>query len=150
MQRLLGAFLWEVALEDTAVKPEPSGDGALVGVGASAGRVTGPVRVIRDEADLGRLEPGEVLVCPSTHSTWALVFARAAALVTDHGGMLAHPAIVAREHGIPAVVGTGRATSTLVDGQVVTVDGGAGRVEVVGGTRSPRTAGPANGQVHVG
>lgn len=86
------------------------------------------MRVIRDEAQLRRLNPGEVLVCPGTHSTWAIVFGRAAALVTDHGGMLSHPSIVAREHGIPAVVGTGRATSTLVDGQIVTVDGGTGRV----------------------
>ena len=92
--------------------------------------MTGRVRVIRSEADLSALEPGEILVCPSTHSSWSVVFARAAALVTDHGGMLAHPAIVAREYGIPAVVGTGVATSSLVDGQMVTVDGTTGRVEM--------------------
>jgi rifampicin phosphotransferase len=88
------------------------------------------VRVVRHEAELSSLEPGEILVCPSTHSSWSVAFARAAALVTDHGGMLAHPAIVAREYGIPAVVGTGVATSSLVDGQTVTVDGTTGRVEV--------------------
>jgi pyruvate,water dikinase len=129
MQRLLGALSWEIALEESAAPP-PSSDGALNGVGASAGRVTGRVRVIRHEAELADLQPGEVLVCPSTHSSWAIAFARAAALVTDHGGMLAHPAIVAREFGIPAVVGTGMATTSMVNGQVVTVDGTTGRVEM--------------------
>jgi pyruvate,water dikinase len=129
MQRLLGAFMWHLALEETG-KPPAAPHGALAGVGASPGRVTGRVRVIRREADLSALEPGEILVCPSTHSSWSVVFARAAALVTDHGGMLAHPAIVAREYGIPAVVGTGVATSSLADGQAVTVDGTTGRVEM--------------------
>jgi len=67
--------------------------------------------VIRGEDELSRFEAGEILVCPSTHSSWAVVFARAAAVVTDHGGVLSHPAIVAREYGIPAVVGTGSATT---------------------------------------
>jgi pyruvate,water dikinase len=129
MQRLLGAFTWHLALEETG-KPPAAPHGALAGVGASPGRVTGRVRVIRHEAELSALEPGEILVCPSTHSSWSVAFARAAALVTDHGGMLAHPAIVAREYGIPAVVGTGVATSSLVDGQTVTVDGTTGRVEM--------------------
>lgn len=129
MQRLLGAFFWHVALEE-AGEPPAAPHGALAGVGASAGRVSGRVRVIRHEAELASLEPGEILVCPSTHSSWSVAFARAAALVTDYGGMLAHPAIVAREYGIPAVVGTGVATSSLVDGQTVTVDGTSGRVEM--------------------
>ena len=81
--------------------------------------------------DLLGPEAGEILVCPSTHSSWAIVFARAAAVVTDHGGVLSHPAIVAREYGIPAVVGTGSATTRLRDGQMVCVDGAAGRVEIV-------------------
>jgi pyruvate,water dikinase len=141
LQRLLGALLWETALEESN-EVHASEDGVLVGVAASAGRVTGRVRVIRDETELPRLEAGEILVCPSTHSSWAVVFARAQALVTDHGGMLSHPAIVAREYGIPAVVGTHRATSSLVDGQVVTVDGSTGRVEVRGGVGSPDEGGP--------
>lgn len=129
MRRLLGALTWHIALEETA-KPPAAPNGALAGTGASPGRVSGRVRVIRHAGELSSLEPGEILVCPSTHSSWSVAFARAAALVTDHGGMLAHPAIVAREYGIPAVVGTGVATSSLVDGQMVTVDGTAGRVEV--------------------
>jgi pyruvate,water dikinase len=129
MQRLLGAFTWHIALEETSELPTAL-HGALGGVGASPGRVSGRVRVIRHEAELSSLEPGEILVCRSTHSSWSVAFGRAAALVTDHGGMLAHPAIVAREYGIPAVVGTGVATSLLVDGQTVTVDGTTGRVEM--------------------
>ena len=122
--------MWETALE-TAPEAPASGSGMLSGAGASAGRATGRVRVIRGEDELPRFEAGEILVCPSTHSSWAVVFARAAAVVTDHGGVLSHPAIVAREYGIPAVVGTGSATTQLRDGQIVCVDGAAGRVEIV-------------------
>lgn len=85
--------------------------------------------VVRGEAELPRLRPGEVLVCPTTHSIWAVVFGRAGALVTDSGGMLSHPAILAREYDMPAVVAAGRATSLLIDGQIVTVDSTTGRVE---------------------
>lgn len=130
LQRVLEAFAWETALE-TAPEAPASGSGMLSGAGASAGRATGRVRVIRGEDELPRFEAGEILVCPSTHSSWAVVFARAAAVVTDHGGVLSHPAIVAREYGIPAVVGTGSATTQLRDGQMVCVDGAAGRVEIV-------------------
>lgn len=131
LQRLLRALTWELALEETAAVPAAA-DGALVGTGASPGRVTGRVRVIRTEEELAQFQPGEILVCPSTHSSWAVVFARATALVTDHGGALSHPSIVAREYGIPAVVGTGCATTKLVTGQTVTVDGATGRVEPAG------------------
>ena len=130
LRRLLEAFAWETTLE-TAPEAPASGSGMLSGAGASAGRATGRVRVIRGEDELPRFEAGEILVCPSTHSSWAVVFARAAAVVTDHGGVLSHPAIVAREYGIPAVVGTGSATTQLRDGQMVCVDGAAGRVEIV-------------------
>ncbi|HZA36735.1 MAG TPA: PEP/pyruvate-binding domain-containing protein [Vicinamibacterales bacterium] len=130
LRRLLDAFIWETALE-TAPEAPASGSGMLSGAGASAGHATGRVRVIRGEDELSRFEAGEILVCPSTHSSWAVVFARAAAVVTDHGGVLSHPAIVAREYGIPAVVGTGSATTLLRDGQMVCVDGAAGRVEIV-------------------
>jgi len=101
-----------------------------VGVGASPGRHTGRVRVIRSEEELARLRPGEVLVCPTTHSGWTVAFGHAGALVTDGGSMLSHPTIIAREHGIPAVVATVTATATLREGQLVTVDGSAGRVEL--------------------
>jgi pyruvate,water dikinase len=101
----------------------------LVGVPASPGRVTGRVRVIRDPAAGEALVDGEVLVAPLTAPAWTPLFARAAAVVTDIGSAQAHASIIAREYGIPAVVGCGDATRRLVDGQLVTVDGAAGRVE---------------------
>lgn len=100
----------------------------LRGVPASPGVVRGRVRVVRSEADWHRLRPGEVMVCPFTNPAWTPLFAVAAAVVTETGGAAAHAAIVAREYGIPAVMGVAGATGRLVDGQEVLVDGGAGRV----------------------
>jgi pyruvate,water dikinase len=82
--------------------------------------------VIRGAADFHRVRAGDVLVCPTTDPAWSLLFGVAGALVTDGGNVLSHAAIVAREHAIPAVVGTRRATGTLHDGQLVVVDGTAG------------------------
>jgi rifampicin phosphotransferase len=101
----------------------------LIGVPASPGRVTGRVRVIHDPAQGDALEPGEILVAPVTAPAWTPLFARAAAVVTDIGSVQAHASIIAREYAIPAVVGCGDATRRLVDGQLVTVDGAAGRVD---------------------
>jgi pyruvate,water dikinase len=78
--------------------------------------------------DAASLLPGEVLVCPTTAPPWTPLFATAAAVVTDTGGILSHCAVVAREYGIPAVVGTGVATQRIRTGQRVTVDGAAGTV----------------------
>ncbi len=104
-------------------------EGALVsGTAASRGQATGPVRVIRGPAEFGRLRSGEVLVCPYTNPAWTPLFQRAAAVVVDAGGLGSHAAIVAREYGIPAVMGTGSGTSTLADGQLVLVDGTLGVV----------------------
>jgi pyruvate,water dikinase len=104
-------------------------EGVLVsGTGASRGQATGPVRVIRAPDEFGRLRGGEVLVCPYTNPAWTPLFQRAAAVVVDAGGLGSHAAIVAREYGIPAVMGTGSGTSTLVDGQRVLVDGTRGVV----------------------
>jgi pyruvate,water dikinase len=104
--------------------------GALVGQPASPGRATGRVRVIAGPADFARFQAGEVLVARVTAPAWTPLFARAAAVVTDGGTLAAHASLVAREYGIPAVVGMGDATTRLRDGQLVTVDGGAGVVEV--------------------
>jgi phosphohistidine swiveling domain-containing protein len=102
--------------------------GAIVGQPASPGRATGPVRIVRGADDADRFQPGEVLVARATTPAWTPLFARAAAVVTDSGTLAAHASLVAREYGIPAVVGTGDATARLHDGQVVTVDGGAGTI----------------------
>jgi pyruvate,water dikinase len=82
-------------------------------------------------AEAGKLQPGDVLVAASTEPPWTPLFATASAIVTDFGGVLSHSAVVAREYRIPAVVGTGNATRTFEDGQLLEVDGNAGIVRVV-------------------
>ena len=101
--------------------------GALSGRPASAGTVTAPARVILDPVG-AHLEPGEILVAPSTDPGWTPLFLTAGGLVMEMGGPNSHGAVVAREYGIPAVVGVADATSLLSTGQEVTVDGGAGTV----------------------
>ncbi len=110
-----------------ATMADQTGD-VLTGIGASSGRVTGVARVLDGPADFARLHPGEVLVASITTPAWTSLFARAAAVVTDIGGPLSHSSIVAREYGIPAVLGTAVATRRVVDGQQITVDGDTGKV----------------------
>ena len=110
----------------------PPARGALVGDPASPGRAAGKVRVILDPGDFASFLPGEVLVARATAPAWTPLFAKAVAVVTDGGTLAAHASLVAREYGIPAVVATGDSTTRLHDGQVVTVDGGAGVVEFHG------------------
>ncbi|MFB6436990.1 PEP/pyruvate-binding domain-containing protein [Streptomyces sp. NPDC056411] len=100
----------------------------LYGVAASAGRYTGLARVITSAAEFGRLRAGEVLVCPQTTAQWAVLFPSVGALVTDRGSLLSHPAALAREYGVPAVVATGDATSVFHDGDLLVVDGSSGTV----------------------
>jgi pyruvate,water dikinase len=103
-------------------------DCLVTGQAASPGRATGPVRVVRGPEDFGRLQPGEVLVCPFTNPAWTPLFQVAVAAVVDLGSVGSHAAITAREYGIPAVMGTGNGTAVLVDGQRVEVDGATGVV----------------------
>ena len=107
----------------------PSEHALVSGSPASAGRATGPVRVIRGPHQFDELQPGEILVAPLTAPAWTPLFTRAAAVVTDVGSPASHASIIAREYGIPAVVGCGDATSRLRTGMRVTVDGGTGNVE---------------------
>ena len=104
-------------------------EGALVGSPASVGLVSGRARVILDPAG-AHLEPGEILVAPSTDPGWTPLFLTAAGLVMEMGGSMSHGAVVAREYGLPAVVGVPDATSRIRTGQWVTVDGAAGSVVV--------------------
>ena len=101
------------------------------GLAGSAGLVRGTARVIHSLAEAGKLQQGDVLVAPATEPPWTPLFATAAAIVTDSGGVLSHSAVVAREYRIPAVVGAGNATTTFKDGQLLEVDGNAGTVRVV-------------------
>jgi pyruvate,water dikinase len=126
-RRMNEAMLWALKMEFPGEVARTDGE-AIRGTPASPGSYTGRVRVVRGEADFGTVLPGDVLVCPTASPAWTFLFAIAGALVTDGGGPLAHAAIVAREHGLPAVVGTAHATAELADGQLVTVDGTAGTV----------------------
>ncbi len=114
--------------DDLLRGPVDDHDVLLRGAAASAGRATGPARVVHDTTEFARVHPGDVLVCPATTPAWTQLFARVAAIVTDTGSPSSHASIVAREYGIPAVVGTGDATARVRDGQLLTVDGAAGTV----------------------
>jgi pyruvate,water dikinase len=109
----------------------PAVEGKLFGTSGSPGRYTGTVRIIHDESEFCKLANGDVLVCSITTPAWSVLFGQAGAIVTDGGGVLSHSAIIAREHGIPAVLGTGDATRRLKNGQTVTVDGTNGVVQAV-------------------
>jgi pyruvate,water dikinase len=114
--------------------PPPADEpGVVRGHAGSPGRAAGPARVIISIADADRLRPGDILVTQATAPPWTPLFAVAAAVVTDAGGVLSHCAVVAREYGLPAVVGTGTATATIRDGQWLEVDGDAGTVRLADG-----------------
>ncbi len=103
----------------------------IKGFASSAGVVEGPARVLKRLKDIVDLQPGEVLVCPTTNPSWAPVFTNIKAAVTDIGGLTSHAAIVCREYGVPSVTGTGLATSIIKTGDIVRVDGDSGVVTIV-------------------
>jgi pyruvate,water dikinase len=101
------------------------------GFAASSGVVEGIARIVKSADELSRLQTGDILVCQVTNPTWTPVFNKIRAAVSDIGGSMSHAAIVAREYGLPAVVGTGNATSMIKDGQRIRVDGGRGIVTLL-------------------
>jgi pyruvate, water dikinase len=103
----------------------------LKGFAASRGVVEGIARVVKSVDEIGRLREGDILVCQVTNPTWSPIFSKIAAAVSDIGGSMSHAAIVAREYGMPAVVGTGTATRRIRDGQRIRVDGGLGIVTLL-------------------
>jgi pyruvate,water dikinase len=105
-------------------------ENVIKGNAASKGVACGVARVVMNLGDSMRLRKGDILVCPSTAPPWTPLFAIAAAIVTDTGGILSHSAICAREYGIPCVVGTQTATQQIADGAIITVDGGEGTVRI--------------------
>jgi phosphohistidine swiveling domain-containing protein len=111
--------------------PSDSTPELIRGNAGASGRVQGQVRVVHSLAEASKVAPGDILVAVTTAPPWTPLFATVAAVVTDTGGVLSHCAVVAREYGIPAVVGTGRATNLLHDGQWVEVDGSAGTVRLL-------------------
>lgn len=98
------------------------------GIGASAGKVSGELVIIKNSSEFDKMGEGKILVCPMTFPSWLPVMAKASAIITDAGGMLSHAAIVCREFGIPAIVGCQNATTVLKNGMMVEVDAFKGEV----------------------
>ena len=119
----------------------------IKGIGASAGQVTASARVLTGPQEFGQMEPGEVLVASITTPAWTSLFAMASGVVTDIGGPLSHSSIVAREYGIPAVLGTAVATRRISSGERIRVDGDAGTVALLDQLATGAATRPATGRV---
>ncbi|HEY0962892.1 MAG TPA: PEP-utilizing enzyme [Pseudomonadales bacterium] len=126
-------MLWGITTETlhSWARPDAGNDGDLKGYAASAGVVEGTARVLRSINDFGEVQEGDILVCPVTHPSWSPLFSKLKAAVSDIGGTMSHMAIVAREYGMPAVVGTGQATKRITSGQRIRVDGDRGIVTIL-------------------
>ena len=130
-------MLWGVTTDKVkewlkgVVMPKGEEVSEIKGFASSAGVAEGPARVLKLLKDITELQTGEVLVCPSTNPSWAPVFTKIKAAVTDIGGLTSHAAIVCREYGVPAVTGTGVSTTAIKTGDVIKVDGDTGVVTIV-------------------
>ena len=127
-------MLWGITSETLASwarDPEELDENEITGYAASPGVVEGTARVLKNVNDIGLMQEGEILVCPVTNPSWAPVFGKIKAAVSDIGGTMSHAAIVAREYGMPAVVGTGQATHRIKTGQRLRVDGDNGIVTIL-------------------
>jgi len=128
-------MLWGVTTEKVEgwldVESDDGDTSRLEGFGSSSGRVEGRAHVFTDAKNIDELEDGEILVAPLTDPAWAPVFPRAKGAVTDDGGITSHAAIVCREYGLPAVTGTGHATSLIETGDRIRIDGETGEVEIL-------------------
>lgn len=126
--RMTGMMKWLWAKMPRLVGAVPSDSALVSGTPASPGRATGTVRVVRGARDFDQLRPGDILVAPLTAPAWTPLFTRAAGIVTDVGSLASHASIIAREYGIPAVVGVANATSLITTGQQLAVDGSRGLI----------------------
>jgi pyruvate, water dikinase len=126
-------MLWGITSDSVKgwLSSSEAGDGGLKGFAASPGLVEGPARVIFGADQIGEIREGEILVAPLTAPSWAPVFGKILATVTDVGGMMSHAAIVCREYGLPAVTGTAFGTTQIKTGQRIRVDGNTGHVTVL-------------------
>ncbi len=111
--------------------PKPEDVSEIKGFASSAGVAEGPAKVLKLLEEIVTLQPGEIIVCPSTNPSWAPVFTKIKAAVTDIGGLTSHAAIVCREYGVPSVTGTGVATSVIKTGDTIRVDGDKGTVTIL-------------------
>jgi pyruvate,water dikinase len=107
------------------------GDGALRGIAASTGRVTGRARVCRSLGEISRVERGDILVTVATDPGWTTVFSIVGGVVVETGGVVAHAVMISREYGLPCVANVARACDLIPDGSTITVDGTTGRVLLV-------------------
>ena len=131
----MAVMLWGVTpqrLQDWARAQDDAGS-ELTGAAASRGQAEGPARVVRTVDEISSVRAGEILVCTITSPAWAPIFSKIEATVTDIGGIMSHAAIVSREYGLPAVVGTGTATTRIHTGQRLRVDGSTGVVTILDG-----------------
>ncbi|GEP39428.1 hypothetical protein NPS01_30910 [Nocardioides psychrotolerans] len=127
-------MLWGITSDSVAAwlsSGEEGEEGVLSGFAASPGLVEGPARVIFSADQISEIQDGEILVAPLTAPSWAPIFGKIKATVTDVGGMMSHAAIVCREYGLPAVTGTAFGTKTIKTGQMLRVDGNTGKVTVL-------------------
>jgi pyruvate,water dikinase len=131
----VGSRLMGIDVGALSARTEGQSGDTIKGTGAFPGSVTGIARVLHGPEDFDQMQPGEILVAAITTPAWTPLFAKAAAIVTDIGGPLSHSSIVAREYGIPAVLGTGVATRRITSGQIITVDGSAGLVNLKNGQK---------------
>jgi pyruvate,water dikinase len=127
-------MLWGITTERVrewlgAAGPAPADE--IRGYAGSPGVVEGVARVILSAAELSEVQQGEILVCPITAPSWGPVFSKISAAVSDIGGIMSHAAIVSREYGLPAVVGTGDGTRRIRTGDRLRVDGGTGVVKIL-------------------
>jgi len=118
-----------IRFKQTQIKNDENSD-TMRGFAVSSGRITAAASVITGPTDFDKMVPGSILVSPLTTPAWTQLFAHAVGLVTDMGSILAHGSIVAREYGIPAVLGVGDGTKRIAHGQMITIDGDAGTVEI--------------------
>jgi pyruvate,water dikinase len=126
-------MLWGITTETLHSWAAPNVENAneLKGYAASPGVVEGTAKVLRSINDFGEIKEGDILVAPITHPSWSPLFSKISAAVSDIGGTMSHMAIVAREYGMPAVVGTGEATKRIQNGQKLRVDGDRGIVTIL-------------------
>jgi pyruvate,water dikinase len=122
--------LW--GFPDKFYRSQEKEHGKVTGIAGSPGVVEGIARVVGSEAEFDSLQVGEILVCQMTNPAWQVLYGKIVAVVTDAGGTVSHPAVLAREYGIPAVVGTSVGTATIRTGDRIRVDGNAGVVEILG------------------
>jgi pyruvate,water dikinase len=115
----------------------------ITGLGASPGKIEGIARVVRTIDEFDEVREGDILVCQMTNPAWVVLFTKIAGLVTDTGGTTSHPAVLAREFGIPAVIGTSVATQRIATGDRLIVDGTTGRVEILRDGAADTTHAPA-------